>query len=87
MKRPPRSAFPPPPTPYDTGERLEPHVWKNIAGSPAAGPLPHEDYGKVDFDNDEGGTEFTLYVRYGKDGYEIVLDDPSLEGMVKLVFG
>ena len=42
-------------TPYDTGEMLEPKLWV----------FPGEEdttrYGNVDFDNDEGGTEFTIY--------------------------
>lgn len=39
-------------TPYDTGARLEPKVW-DIAGD-------DDRYGRVDFDNDESGTEFTV---------------------------
>lgn len=43
-------------TPYDTGAVLEPHVW-SVPDDPASG-----DWGKVDFDNDEGGTDLTLRV-------------------------
>lgn len=82
MKRPPRSAFPEL-NPYDTGERLEPNVWNVVLPT---GGLPHEDYGKVDFDNDEGATEFTLYVRTVGDGYEIVLVGHPGVDRVKLVF-
>lgn len=42
-------------TPYDLGTVLEPKPW---------GPTPGEEdnWGKVDFDNDEGGTDATLRV-------------------------
>ena len=39
-------------TPFDTGERLEPHVWAGAQGG---------DLGKVDFDDDEGRTVVTVY--------------------------
>ena len=41
-------------TPYDTGERLEPEVWP-------AGEF-HDHYGKVDFDNEEGATLYTVQI-------------------------
>lgn len=47
-------------TPFDTGERLEPHVWAGAADC---------DLGKVDFDDDEGRTVATVYgERSGVDG-------------------
>lgn len=50
-------------TPYDTGERLQPFVWKDLADP--------EDYGNVDFDSDEGITELTVHVSAGPDGYVV----------------
>jgi hypothetical protein len=41
-------------TPYDTGERLEPAVWRPRPEDP-------DSYGRVDFENDEGATEFTVW--------------------------
>ena len=49
-------------TPYDTGVRLEPHAW---IGSHLH---THDDYGKVDFENDESATEITLYIERADDG-------------------
>ena len=43
-----------PVTPYDTGEMLEPKLWVQYATNYVGR------YGKVDFDNNEGGTEFVL---------------------------
>ena len=49
-------------TPYDTGKRAEPRPWT----------APHreseDDYGKVDFEDDAGGTVATLYVEKDDDG-------------------
>lgn len=65
-------------TPYDTGDRLEPRPW--VQGQVATpGGLPRraevEDYGRVDFDNDEGATVLTLYVeRTSTGGYVLHLD-------------
>lgn len=54
-------------TPYDTGKRLEPHVWvpRDPGLPPAQDP---DDYGRVDFDNEEGGTELTVHVDREDDG-------------------
>ena len=48
-------------TPYDTGERAEPHVWP-------VDPTDHDGYGLVDFDNDEGTTVATVVVRRDESG-------------------
>lgn len=48
------------PSPYDTGEILEPLVW------PTNGRM--ERFGRVDFENDEGGTDVTVWVERGPDG-------------------
>lgn len=51
-------------TPYDTGERLEPRVWKERHRESV------DDYGKVDFNDDGDYTVATLYIeRLGDDGY------------------
>ena len=48
-------------TPYDTGKRAEPRPWT----------APHresdDDYGKVDFEDDAGGTVATLYIEQEED--------------------
>lgn len=51
-------------TPYDRGTRLEPRIWvKNgTTGTEMPRPALDDDYGRVDFDNDEGATDLTLYV-------------------------
>lgn len=49
-------------TPYDTGKRSEPKPW---------GPQHIEDdddYGKVDFEDDAGGTLAVLYIEQDDDG-------------------
>lgn len=48
-------------TPYDTGKRSEPKVW------PRGVMEDDGDYGKVDFENDEGGTIATLYIEQSDD--------------------
>lgn len=49
-------------TPYDTGKRAEPKQWEKRHFE------SDDDYGKVDFDNDEGGTIATLYIEQEADG-------------------
>ena len=53
-------------TPYDTGARLEPHPWvrDGITGHEYQRPAEADDYGRVDFDDDEAAT--VLSVRVGK---------------------
>lgn len=48
-------------TPYDTGERFQPRVW-------VASPTRPDSYGRVDFENDEGATDLTVFagVRDGR---------------------
>lgn len=52
-------------TPYDTGDRLEPHSWtgRNQAET------NFEDYGKVDFDTEEGATALTVHAVYDGDAF------------------
>ncbi|MFT4284292.1 MAG: hypothetical protein QM598_05600 [Protaetiibacter sp.] len=58
-------------TPYDTGARLEPRTWvEDVGGSWVTGSerlrdaFP-DDFGRVDFDDDEGATIATIYVERG----------------------
>lgn len=52
-------------TPYDTGKRLEPVPW--VRGASVEG-YPPSNFGKVDFDNEEGGTDATLWIERNEDG-------------------
>ena len=76
-------------TPYDTGERLEPKLW--VGSTQGVGSQnDRDDWGKVDFDNDESSTELTIYVEdkggdlvvhiYSQGGreYTIDIDDQDL---------
>lgn len=53
-------------TPYDTGERAEPRPW------PTGGNADRDDFGKVDFDNDESRTLITLWVERRPEGGHVV---------------
>lgn len=66
-------------TPFDTGDRLEPHVWTGAHDS---------DLGKVDFDDDEGRTVVTVHgersevdgsyvLKIGSHGGVTVVVDPA----------
>lgn len=52
-------------TPYDTGDRLEPHPWTAAGDQAKSNP---ENYGKVDFDTDEGTTALTVHASRNEDG-------------------
>lgn len=54
------------PTPYDTGERLQPMFWPAVADKP-------ESYGRVDFEDDESATQVSAYVEREGDGYVVHL--------------
>lgn len=65
-------------TPYDTGERLEPHVWvKGEVATPGGLPrqVTRDDFGRVDFDNEEGGTVLTVHVERTAAGYTLRVDN------------
>lgn len=75
-------------TPYDTGERLETHVW--VKGEMATpGGLPRrvirDDYGRVDFENEEGVTVLTALVERTADGYALRVDNLSEPLAVEVV--
>lgn len=64
-------------TPYDTGARLEPKVWvQDGVTSPdgRARPAEAEDYGRVDFDADDGTTLVTLHLQPYEHGLEMRVD-------------
>lgn len=58
-------------TSYDTGARLEPHAWA---------PSVPDEYGRVDFDNDDSATVVTVWIdRDDAGGYRLHLQaDPDL---------
>ncbi|GAA2837574.1 hypothetical protein FB468_0759 [Leucobacter komagatae] len=47
-------------TPYDTGDRLEPHPWPIVHTEPGGSAIDRDHYGYVDLDNDESATVFTI---------------------------
>lgn len=58
-------------TPYDTGARCEAHVW--IPGdTPVSESCPAENFGKADFDDEEGWTVVTIWVEKSNDGTHCV---------------
>ena len=52
-------------TPYDTGKRSEPKLWINPVSIDSS--RADDDYGKVDFEDDAGGTVATLYIEQSDD--------------------
>lgn len=58
-------------SPYDTGERNEPKVWLPY-GTDVTEATPAENFGKVDFDDDCGETDCTVYVERNDDGTKTV---------------
>jgi hypothetical protein len=63
-------------TPYDTGERLEPHPY--VQRDPQlTGARSMDDYGKVDFDNEESCTVFKLHAERDGEGYTLKVQDLS----------
>lgn len=60
-------------TPYDRGERLEPKPWvrerKHVV-------YPDEEYGKVDFEDDESTTVCTVWIEKQGIGYVVHLQNP-----------
>jgi len=53
-------------TPYDTGERLEPRTW--VTSTAGVTKDNADDFGKVDFDADDGRTVATLWIERKPDG-------------------
>lgn len=61
-------------SPYNTGERCEAKPWIPY-DTKVSEATPTEDFGKVDFDNDEDGTECTIHVERAEDGRHVVVID------------
>lgn len=49
-------------TPYDTGEALEPKPWPPRYSEPSGSAEDRADFGKVDFDNEESATLYTVQI-------------------------
>lgn len=80
-------------TPYDTGERAEPHLWVRPGNAAPLDPAvdPHaeelrDNYGKVEFDNDESATVAIVHIERTEDGnYRLVVDDWSGDLDVRII--
>lgn len=62
-------------TPYDTGDRLEPAPWVGSdgrVGQENRRPAQPDDYGRVDFTDDEGATVVVVYVERTPEGQHVV---------------
>lgn len=60
------------PTPYDTGQVLQPMLW--LDNDPVNNGSPN--WGKVDFDDDEGASRATVFAERREDGrYMMIIDD------------
>lgn len=66
-------------TPYDTGEIAEPVIWPSRSRSTT------EDFGKVDFDDDEGATVVTIQVARDDTGRYAVHVEPLREDIKVVV--
>lgn len=63
-------------TPYDTGERLVPKTWVTSTAGLTRDNI--NDFGKVDFDNDEGATMATVWIARDASGdYTLHVNDLS----------
>lgn len=64
-------------TPYDTGARLQPQVWVHGTITSPTGKAREAvaaDYGRVDFDTDDGTTIATLFIEPTERGFELRVD-------------
>lgn len=63
--------------PYDTGYRLEPKPWvaNGITGNDDPRASVPNDYGRVDFEDDEGNTAFTAWIQKTDTGYILRVDE------------
>lgn len=67
-------------TPYDTGERLAPMIWvrgDTVGLGENTRAATNDDYGRVDFDNDEGATIASLYLGRTEHGFDMHVDQHS----------
>lgn len=65
------------PNPYDSGYRLEPRVWvqNGVTGQEDPRPSIPDDYGRVDFEDDEGNAAFTAWIQKTEAGYILRVDE------------
>jgi hypothetical protein len=61
---------PKPLTPYDAGARLEPRTWVTSTAGLTRDNV--DDFGKVDFDNEEGATMLTVWAEPGEEGVTVL---------------
>lgn len=64
-------------TPYDTGVRAEPRVWPTTTIdlndlAPIARGLEEDRFGRVDFDDENGDSLFTVWVERNEQGAHVV---------------
>lgn len=64
-------------TPYDTGQRYEPHEWSTLTdaldeASPISLEMLEDRFGKVDFCDESGRPQFTVWVERNADGEPVV---------------
>ena len=82
-------------TPYDTGERLEPRPWvqgglnaAQLVRLSVGGPVPtFEDFGRVDFDDEENRPVLTVYVDRDAHGYVLHIEDLTEGGPLSVTGG
>lgn len=74
-------------TPYDTGARCEPKVWLPH-GTTVTEATPAENFGKVDFDDDEAHTVATIHLECSADGrYTVHVLSHVEDAEIKLELG
>lgn len=72
-------------TPYDTGDRAEAKVWIPY-GTKITPATPVENFGKVDFDDDEGHTIAVVYIeRTAQNTHRIVVDPLGADDELEIV--
>lgn len=63
-------------SPYDTGQRAEPRVWPLLYVDQDVAPIEREmtedRYGRVDFDDENGDSLFTVWVDRNEQGARVV---------------
>ncbi|MFI9629238.1 hypothetical protein [Streptomyces sp. NPDC052042] len=63
-------------SPYDTGARCEPKPWIPY-GTTVTKATPAEDFGKVDFEDDQGSIVCVMHVERRADGGHVIHVDPQ----------
>lgn len=65
-------------TPYDTGARMEPALWSSD---------DHDDFGKVDFGNDEGDAPYTVWIEGTEDAADEIHIENHLSDQTIIIVG